>query len=256
MTKYLYLSFVPEALVASQLPPNEFGDYYATGAHKKQRGQAMFAELDPDFRHDFFPIEKGLERCVPHEDGAPKKSVYISTYRVLEHIPLSALRRFYLVTSYGEVLGLDRAEKYEPVDDAEFHLYQEITPINPLVVSTLNPVDFSRFLTKDPESMIHLPAVMFVELRLGNLADDPEHGDSADLPYSYIHHLRECLIEVRHKDATDTKMVNRIQPPDFPFRMIKSGVFIANTEELAYYPLPPRDELRSKYYRWWRSANM
>ena len=54
MTKHLYLSFVPEALVASQLPPDEFGDYYATGAHKKQRGQAMFAELDPDFRHDFF----------------------------------------------------------------------------------------------------------------------------------------------------------------------------------------------------------
>lgn len=254
MTVHLYLSFAPEALITSMLSPEEFGDYYATGEHKKQRGQVMFAELDPAFRHPFFRIEEGLARCVPHSDGSPKKSVYIATYRVLEHVPLGAMRAFYLGTAFGEVLALPRADYTAPPEET-LHLYQEITPITPLVVSTLNPHDFYTFLTQDPSSLIHLPAVAFVELRLDRLAQDPEYGEIGDLPYPYIHHLRECLIEVQHKEATHTKMVNRVQPPDFPYRAIKNGLFVGNAAELAYFPLPPREELRSTYYRWWRSAN-
>ncbi len=254
MTVHLYLSLVPEALIASMLPPDQFGSYFAVGAHKKQQGQAMFAELDPDFRHPFFRIEEGLDRCVPHSDGAPKNSVYIATYRVLEHIPLSSIRDFYLVTAYGAVLPLEQSD-YQDAGTENLHLYQEIAPINPLVVSTMAPVDFHGFMTKNPESMIHLPAIAFVELRLGDLARDPEHGAINDLPYPYMHQLREALIEVRHKDATHTKMVNRTERPDFPYRAIKNGIFIGNSKELAYFGLPSREELRGKYYRWWRSAN-
>ena len=254
MTIHLYLSLAPEALIASMLPPDAFGEYYAVGEHKKQHGQAMFAELDPDFRHPFFRIDEGIARCVPHEDGAPKKSVYISTYRVLEHVPLSSLRDFYLVTAYGAVLPLERSA-YEDPGTEKLHLYQEITPINPLVVSTLDPQGFYSFITQDPDAMIHLPAIAFVELRLGHLAHNPEFGAVNDLPYPYIHQLRECLIEVQHKDATHTKMVNRVEPPDFPYRTIKNGIFIGNSQELAYFGLPPIEDLRSKHYRWWRSAN-
>ena len=105
------------------------------------------------------------------------------------------------------------------------------------------------------QSQIHLPAIAFVELELGKLATDPEFGEIGDLPYAYTHHLRECLIEVQSKSQNHTKMVNRLQAPNFPFRVIKSGLFFGNAKELAYYPLPPRSELRSTYYRWWRSAN-
>jgi hypothetical protein len=253
MTVHLYLSLAPEALVASMLPPDQFGEYYAVGEHKKSRGQAMFIEIDPDFRHPFFPIDKGYARCEPHDDGSPKKSVYISTYRVLEHVPTEAFKKFYLVTAYGQVLGLDRQDYVEQSDD-KLHLYQEIAPVNPLVVSTLNPVKFYEFITQDPESMIHLPAFAFVELRLGALSADPEHGAIGDLPYPYIHKLRENLIDVQIKDV-HTKMVNRVQPPDFAYRVIKNGIFIGTTADLAFYPLPSRDELRSTHYRWWRSAN-
>ena len=214
----------------------------------------MFAELDPDFRHPFFPIEEGLKRCVAHEDGRPKKSVYLATYRVMEHVPLKMLRKLYLVTSYGEVLGLDRG-KYENNKEETLHLYQEIAPIHPLVVSTLNPVDFYKFLTQDESSFIHLPAVAFVELGLGNLARDPEFGEVGDLPYANIPQLRESLLEVVHKDS-HTKMVNRLEAPEFPYRAIKNGIFMGNAEELIYFPLPSRTELRSTYYNWWRSANL
>ncbi|MFZ1395869.1 MAG: hypothetical protein WAS33_03175 [Candidatus Promineifilaceae bacterium] len=254
MTVHLYMSLVPEALIASMLPPEEFGTYYAVGTHKKLHGQASFVELDPDFRHPFFQIEQGLERCVPHPDGRPKRSVYIATYRVLEHVPLEAMRRLYLVTGYGETLGLDASDEI-PASSNDLHMYQEIAPVNPLVVSTLGPADFHAFLTQDPESLIHLPAVCFVELQLGELAADPEQGAVRDLPYNFIHHLRECLVEVNEKNM-HTKMVNRVQSPEFPYRMIKSGIYLGNMNGLRYFPLPPRDELRSKYYRWWRSANL
>ena len=58
MTKHLYLSLIQEALIASMLSPDEFGTYYAVGSHKTERGQVIFAELDPAFRNDYFKIEQ------------------------------------------------------------------------------------------------------------------------------------------------------------------------------------------------------
>ena len=254
MTTYLYLSLMPEALIASMLSPEEFGTYYAVGSHKKQRGQAMFIELDPNFRHEFFRIQDGIDRCIPHPDGGTKKSVYISTYRVLEHIPSSAYRKLHLVTAFGETLTIEPSAKLPEKVDGRLHMYQEIAPVRPLVVSTLGPRTFYEFITQDTDSLIHLPAIAFVELQLGELATDPEFGAVRDLPYSNIHHLRECLLGVSDK-GVHTKMVNRVASVEFPYRTIQSGIYVGNMESLAYFALPSHDELRSKYYRWWRSAN-
>ena len=253
MTLHLYLSLIPEALIASMLSPEEFGSYYAVGSHKKMHGQAVFVELDPDFRHEYFKIETGIKRCVPHEDGRPKRSVYISTYRVLEHTPMSAFKHLYLVTAYGEILGLEPSQDF-PSNGRGLHMYQELAPVNPLVVSALGPIDFHKFVTQDPDSLIHLPALAFVELQLGELATNPEFGAVQDLPYTYIHNLRERLLEVQDKEV-QTKIVNRVQSPEFLYRTIESGIFIGNAKGLAFFPLPSREELRGKYYRWWRSAN-
>ena len=100
-----------------------------------------------------------------------------------------------------------------------------------------------------------MPAICFVELRLGELAEDPERGAVRDLPYSNIGHLRQCMIDLKTKNV-HAKMVNRIHPASFPYRTIKSGVFVGNQEQFLYFPLPSQEELRAKYYRWWRSANM
>lgn len=254
MTRYLYLSFIPEALIVSMLPPAKFGEYYAVGAYKKKRGQAMFVELDTDFRHPFFRIDEAMARCVPHPDGSPKRSVYVSTYRVLEHVPLEAMGKLYLVTNYGEVLGLERSE-YDDAGDDKLHLYQEIAPVHPLIVSTLNPLEFFELVTHS-SSMIRFPAIAFVELRLDDLARDPENGAIGDLAYSFINPLRVSLIDVQRKDTTPTKLVNLSQSPDFPYRDIKNGIFVGNTEALGYYALPSREELQRDYYRWWRTANL
>lgn len=253
MTVHLYLSLMPEALIASMLNPNEFGTYYAVGSSKKRRGQAMFVELDPDFRHDYFRIEEAIARCVSHSDGRPKKSVYVSAYRVLEHIPLQDVDTLFLVSQYGETLPLARGTEY-PHSQSGLYMYQELAPVSPLVVSSLDPHAFYKLVTQDPASMIHLPATCFVDLRLDELATDPDRGSVGDLPYTNLPHLRECLVELRDK-TIHTKMVNRTADTEFAYRTIASGIYIGNQEELAFFPLPSRPELRSTHYTWWRSAN-
>jgi hypothetical protein len=252
--KHLYLSMVPEALIASQLSPEQFAVYYAVGSEKKSRGQAMFFEIDPSFRHEDLPVEEGLARCHVHEDGSPKRSVYISVYRALERIPLDAILKLYLVTQDGRVLGIDPSDTC-PEDTAGLHLYQEIVPVHPLVVSTLGPQEFYNLIVKSPTSLLKLPAVCFAELHLGELADNPEFGAVGNLPYAGIDHLRQCLVDLSTK-TVNSKMVNRVSSASFPYRTLRMGLFLGNSERLMCFPMPSPEELRSKYYRWWRSADM
>ena len=105
MGVYMDLSLIPEALIASMLPPMEFGTYLAVGTKKRTRGQALYFSLG-DLKES--PIDVGDigSRCVPHPDGQPKHSVYLSVYRVLERIPLDAVKNLFMATPDGRVLEL------------------------------------------------------------------------------------------------------------------------------------------------------
>lgn len=254
MTVHLYLSLVPEALIASMLSPEEFGNYYAVGTKKKSSGQAMFFEVDPDFRSKYFRIKEGISRCVPHDDGTPKASIYISVYRVLEHVPLEALGKFYLVTQDGRILGLESTQDVPMMDDG-LHLYKEIAPVTPVIASRLNPLEFYDLIVKNPTSLVTLPAIVFAELRLDELAEDPEMGQVGDLPYSNLDHLREVLKDLKTKPVA-TKMVDRASSATFSYRTVKNGFYVGNENAMVYYPLPSSEVLRETNYRWWRSANM
>ena len=254
MAVHLYLSLIPEALIASMLSPEEFGAYYAVGSEKKSRGQAIFFEIDPQFRGKGFQVDEAIKRCVPHDDGAPKSSIYISVYRVLENIPMEAIKSLYLTTQDGRTLKLDPSQNL-PEQDKGLHLYREVSPVTPLVVSALGPETFYELIVKNPTSLIKLPAVCFVELRLDDLARDPENAAANDLPYKNIEHLRSCLVSL-HSKAVSSKMVDRLPSSGIPFRTIKNGFFVGNAEKLMYFPFPEEKILVDKYYRWWRSATM
>lgn len=254
MTVHLYLSLIPEALIASMLSPEEFGAYYAVGTQKKSRGQAIFFEIDPKFRSDFFRINEGVKRCVPHEDGLPKSSIYISVYRTLENIPMTAVEQLYLTTQDGRTLELEQSEKL-PEDSGGLHLYREISPVSPLVVSAHGPKGFYEMIVKNPTSLVKLPAVCFAELRLGELADDPLNGAVGDLPYKNMEHLRGCLASLKNKPVM-TKMVDRLPSNGIPFRTVKNGFFVGNQKKLLHFPLPSENELVKDHYQWWRSATM
>lgn len=252
MAIHFYLSLIPEALIASMLTPEEFGAYYAVGSEKKSRGQAIFFEIDPKFRSDFFRIEEGIQRCVPHEDGSPKRSIYIAVYRVLENVPMNAIQKLHITTQDGRTISLDPGG-IPPDDGDELHLYREISPVSPLVVSTFGPTAFYDLIVKNPTSLIKLPAICFAELRLGNLATDPQNGDVGDLPYGNMEHLRNCLMALRTK-LVSSKMVDRLPSGGISYRTVKNGFFVGNQEKLLYFPMPSEEDLVRDHYRWWRSA--
>jgi len=243
---------VPEALIASMLDPEEFGVYYAVGTEKKSRGQAIFFEIDPNYRNEFFEIDAGIKRCVPHEDGSPKASIYISVYRVLEHISMDAIQTLFLTTQDGRTLAFKPGSEI-PTPDTKLHLYQEIAPVTPLVCSILDPVKFYELIVCNPDSLLTLPAICFVDLSLGELAKDPLRGAVGDLPYDNIDHLREVLAGMKNKN---TKMVDRTHSATLAYRTIKTGIYVGNKEKLLFFRMPTQEELKANHYNWWRSARM
>lgn len=251
MSTYLYLSLIPESLIASQLPPEEFGSYYAVGSAKRSRGQAVFFEVEP-FESDYFPWDEIKTHCVPHSDGRPKRSVYLSIYRALEHVPISKLKKLYLVTEDGRVLGLDPAS-YVADQQARFHLYQEFCPVTPRVVSRLNPLDFCKSIT-DRSKSVSVDRIVFCELKLDGLAQDPEAAVDEDIPYPNIGHLRDCLRELQNKADKANKSVNRAMTEELLFRTIRSGFFVGDQKDFKFYPMPPKAQLEREYFEWWRSA--
>jgi hypothetical protein len=252
MDKYLYLSLIPESLISSQLPPEEFGNYYAVGTRKRSHGQAIFFEVEPGFPSENVSWEVMEQRTVPHEDGRLKRSVYLSVYRVLEHVPLEALKKLYLVTDDGRVLALDKAD-YLPDAARSLHLYQEFCPMTPRVVSNLEPKEFCRQIT-NLANPVSVPKIVFCEMELDKLARDPDATDVGNLPYRNIGHLRDCLRELAVKADKYNKQVDRALSSQVLFRTIKNGFFVGDGQEMLYYPLPSHEQLEREYFAWWRSA--
>jgi hypothetical protein len=253
MSKYIYLTCNPEALVASMLPPESFGLYLSTGTKKRNKGQTIFFEVDFSKIENLIDIKSLNERCVAKADGSPKSSVYLSVYRVLEMVPVAALKSLYLTTDHGIVLELKKAI-YDRVQEPHnaLHLYQELCPVNPLVASSLPPSVFLKKLT-DASIPIVIPKLFFVELKLGDLATNPRGGSAEHLPYPNISHLRDCLEIIRGEYEKHMKTVHRIFSGELLYRTIDTGFYVGSKEELAFYPYPKMPELEDINYEFFRA---
>ncbi len=252
MSKYVYLSITPEALIGSMLPPVEFGAYMATGTKKSNKGQAIFFEVDLDQIKDLIDMEYLERRCVRQPDGSPKHSVYLSVYRVLESIPLKALKSLYLTTDHGVVLELKPSE-YDNSKEGKntLHLYQELCPVTPQVVSEYSPAKFLKVLT-DGSLQFRLPKLFFVELKLGDLATNPLSGSAEYLPYSHIGHLRDCLETLKDYEK-QMKTVVRFYNGVLLYRSIETGFYVGSMDEMIYYPYPTMAELEDINYEFFRT---
>ena len=250
---HIYLSLIPQALIASMLEPADFGRYYAVGTKVHARGEAIFFEVDPaGLPEGEFPLELAAERCVAKPDGSPKKSVYLAIYRVLSRIPVAALGRLYLVTRNGRTLALDRAE-YSSEPGRRAHLYQEFCPIDPMVASLLEPLEFCRAIT-DPQRPVHVPRIVFSQLALRGLAKDPVNGLANDLPYPNLPHLRDVLGDLLAGDGKNSKLVLKQVNEGVFYRTIRGGFYVGDQEDFAFYRFPAVAELEAHHFSWWRSA--
>ena len=252
---HIYLSLIPQALIASMLEPAAFGRYYSVGTRVHARGEAIFFEVDPrQLPKGEFPLELVGQRCVSKPDGSPKKSVYLAIYQVLSRVPVAALGRLYLVTRTGRTLALDRTE-YRREPDRRVHLYQEFCPIDPMVASVLEPLEFCRAIT-DLQRPVHVPRIVFSQLALRGLATDPVNGQANDLPYPNLAHLRDVLADLLSGDGKNSKLVLKQVNEGVFYRTIRGGFYVGDQQDFAFYRFPSEAELEAQHFSWWRSAQM
>jgi len=250
---YIYLSTTPEALIASMLPPKDFGTYFSTGTKKMNKGQAIFFEVDLAQIENLIDMDGLNRRCVAKPDGSPKNSVYLSVYKVLEMVPLSALKSLYLTTDNGHTLELKKTP-YDATYEVKgrMHLYQELCPVTPLIASDLLPSAFMKQLT-DGSIPIVLPKLFFCELKIGDLATNPLKGSVDYLPFANVGHLRDCLEVLSGEYEKRMKTVNRVFSGSLLYRTIESGFYVGSKDEIIFYPYPTLAELESINYQFFRS---
>lgn len=254
MKVYFYLLAYPmEALLASMLPPEEFGSYMAIGTQQMSRGKVVYLELAENFQSKEFDLDRGRNECKPDGSGAPKKSVYLSLYRVLERIPLESIRTLHLVTKDGRDLAL-APQKIQPIREHPHRggvfFYQELAPVRPMVVSQLDPLDFGQFLTEE-KNPLRIPKILYARMKLGH---DPMHViNEAELPYTNLPHLQNCIRELVDAKKV-TKTYERHSYEDFVYSSIVDGVYLAEPGQGLFFPFPDETALKGPFYTWWRSA--
>lgn len=250
MSAYLYLSVMPETLVASMLPPEEFGTYLAVGSQQKLPRETMFFSLKSDFRNDKFDFSLIEKACIPHQDGRPKKSLYLGIYRVLENVPLSAVENLYLVTRDGRVLELKQGIPAEGSVEENCHLYAEIAPTNPLVISSLPPTDYCSYITTSGHSL-HIPKICFMEMEMPDLSENRPCGSISSIN-DHVIETHKALVNGNKK----VKIVDRRYQISGLGRGVKGGFYIGDKDELLFFPFPSHADLEKNYHEWYRSANL
>lgn len=254
MDIHLYLMcFRHEALVASHLPPDQFGTYMAVGTHRNTFGKMMFFEIQRNFESAELGIDKLDLICAPHADGRPHRSKYLSVYRAMELVPLSAFGKLYLTTRDGRVLGLEGSDyRSDPDNLLGPYMYCELCPTTPRVVSNLPPSAFIHRIT-DPNALVKVPKIFLADTLITR--DDDGHLAS-NLPYRDPKHIKDCLDVISSKVDTLGKTVDRDPPLVGFYRTIASGFYVGNQAGIKHYRYPSPEELDSDHATWWRSATM
>jgi hypothetical protein len=243
-----------DSLVASQLGPEEFGAYMAVGVMKQARGIVIFLEVDPARIDSDFDMERAAKECIPHPDGRPKRSKYLSIYRTLERVPLEAIGRLHLSTRDGRVLSID-PQPYDVDTERQggVNMYLELCPTHPLVVSKLGPGRFIRHIT-DPQRAIYVPKLLMVDMLIDQ---EPDGKLASYLPYRDPDHIARCIEELSERHGgKDSKTVDRVPSIEAFYRTVGRGFFLGSDSKLKFYPYPSREELDDKHHWWWRSASM
>ncbi len=121
-----------------------------------------------------------------------------------------------------------------------------------MVASGLPPSIFLKRLT-DGSTPIVLPKLFFVDLKLGELAENPLGGSAEHLPYSNLGHLRDCLEILKGEYEKHMKTVQRIFSGELLYRTIKTGFYVGAKDDIVYYPYPGMKQLEDINYEFFRA---
>lgn len=244
-------------LVGSQLTPEQLGKHYLTGTKQYYSGKLIFAEIDLSFRHPYFDIDWGLNELVPHEDGRPKATKFISAYRVLEHIDLSAIKALYITSASGHVMRMDPSEYNEPASAAEIRIYAGISPLRMLVMSRHSFAEYGQFITK-PGNPKGAPQFCYTQLEFSPEDFEKEIWENPFMPESIpgVHPqiLKSSLEEIRtYKEKGSKGLRLDSQFHEFPMRLIRHGFMIGSDKKQVYFSMPSLEEIQDKFYKFYQT---
>jgi hypothetical protein len=253
----IYMVLYPNAtLIASQYDPETFARHYTSGSSRHYSGKVVFAEVDVAYRNDFFDIENILKELVPHPDGRPKATKFIASYRVLEHVDLSAIGKLYISTQEGHCLGLERGEDDTSHKEA-IRIYAEIEPMHMMVMSRLNPGDFGAYIT-DPGNHKSAPKQFYTQLNIDipEFLKEFEHNPFQPSPVASLHPstIRDGFLEMMsNPDKKSKGMALDSNLDSISYRLLKHGFTFATKGESIFYPLPDQRTIEAKNLKFWRT---
>ncbi|HAP44599.1 MAG: hypothetical protein A2087_00335 [Spirochaetes bacterium GWD1_61_31] len=256
--KRLYMVVHPNhALIASQLDPEHFARHYTQGSTRYFEGRLIFVEIDPAFRHPYFKIDHAFEELKQHEDGRPKATKFISSYRTLEHIDYAALGKLYYCNSLGDFVELTSADYDPTMRGDEMRIILEINPIKMMVLTHYNFLEYAKYIT-DPSMPKGAPKMFYSQLEFN--VDDflKEFQDNPFIrcfvPGIHPARLREAIHEVRSKPGKKTKGLSLDCPVDrISYKHLRHGFMFASQDVCKFYPLLPLEDVERKYYKFWKN---
>ena len=256
--KHLYMIMHPNhSLIASQLAPEDFIKHYVEGSARYFEGRLVFVEIDPDFRSPYFDIDGAYAGLLPHEDGRPKATKFIMSYRVLENIDFGALGTLYVCNSSGDYVALESADYDPKTRGDEMRIILEINPVKFIVLTKYNFLDFSAYIT-DPHNAKGAPKMLYTQLEF-SVDDFMREFEENPFIRSYvpgIHpaRLRNAILEVRNTPGKNVKGISLDCPFDrFSYKLLRHGFIFASQGQNKFYPLLPLEEVERKYYKFWKS---
>jgi len=256
--QHLYLILYPHpSLIASQVDYESFAKHLMVGSTRHYSGKLLFAEIDPDFRHDFFDIDKAFEGLITHLDGRPKATKFISSYRVLEHIDFNAIGSLYLATPEGRCLRICESEYHSPQSPRELNVYAEITPLRMVVLSDFDFIQFGRYVTS-PGNPKGAPQIFYTQLAI-DIDEFVHEYETHTMVYPPIPQLipsklHDAIRIMRSKPDKRSKGLLLDCPlSQISYKKIKGGFMFASPDDSRFFPMPGLEDIQANFQRFWRS---
>ncbi len=255
--KRLYMVLYPNsALIASQYNPEMFAQHYTSGSSRHYSGKVIFAEVDAGYRNGYFELDAIMDGLVPHSDGRPKATKFISSYRVLEHVDFSAIGRLYISTEEGHCIGLERGE-FSVAHQEGFRVYAEIAPMRMLVMSKHDPRKFGAYIT-DPGNHKSAPKQFYTQLNIDlvEFLAEFEKNPFKPSPIPSLHPsmIRDGFHELMSRPTKNNKGLALDSNLDATsYRLLKHGFFFSSKDESLFYPLPSSAEIETRNLKFWRT---
>jgi hypothetical protein len=255
--KRLYQILYPnQALVSSQLAPEAFARHYLIGSIRHYSGKLVFADIDINFREPYFDIDGGLKALVPHEDGSPKHTKFICSYRVMEHMDFDAVKSVYISTSEAHVLELKPAEYDKTHQPGFLRTFAEIAPLSMLVISPYDMPEFGKFITQ-PGQTKGCPKLFYtqIDLNVDEFLANFEKNPFMQAPFPFLHpsKLRDAILQMKIKPEKQSKGLALFCPLDqISFKMIRHGFMFASKDKYKFFPMPSLHDIETNHFRFWQ----